>query len=65
MEHFSVIEIHRFRLVKPGLTDQQISRLPTLRLTNNQIDVHKTCMVCLEDFRLNEKALMLNCFVSE
>lgn len=49
---------------QPGLTDNQISKLPKIKITGSQIRVHKSCMVCLEDFQLNDEALMLSCFVS-
>lgn len=47
------------------LSDNEISRLPLIKITSNQMKVHKLCMVCLEDFRLTEDVLMLSCFVSE
>lgn len=51
--------------VDRGLTDHQLSALRTLKITNNEIDVHASCPVCMDEFRLNQKAITLSCSVSK
>lgn len=51
-------------LLQAALLDYHISKLPKIKISNAQIRAHKSCMVCLEDFQLNDEALLLSCLVS-
>lgn len=47
-----------------GMTKAQIERFPTYQLTNSSSQYGERCSICMEDFVVGEKLIILGCFHS-